>query len=197
MIKRLFDILSASIALILLSPLLLILAIAIAASSPGGVFFRQVRVGQGGKHFHLLKFRSMRPGSEKAGQITVGERDPRITSIGHFLRRTKLDELPQLLNILMGDMSIVGPRPEVPKYVALYSADQRRVLDVRPGLTSLASIAYINENELLGRSKDPERTYVEEVMPAKLALDLQYVDRRSFLFDLKIILRTPARLTGS
>lgn len=195
--KRLFDIVLSSIMLIMLSPFLVLIAFSIAIGSRGGVLFHQTRVGMNGREFNLLKFRSMRPGSEKAGQITVGERDPRITSIGHFLRRTKLDELPQLLNILMGDMSIVGPRPEVPKYVALYSADQRRVLDVRPGLTSLASIAYINENEMLGRSNDPERTYVEEVMPAKLALDLQYVDRRSFLFDLKIILRTLARLTGS
>ena len=192
--KRLFDILSSSIALVVLSPLFLILAIAIAAGSPGGVFFGQVRVGKGGKHFHLLKFRSMRPGSEKAGQITVGERDPRITGIGHFLRRYKLDELPQLINILKGDMSVVGPRPEVPKYVALYTADQRRVLEVRPGLTSLASIEYINENELLGRSTDPDRTYVEEIMPAKLALDLHYVNERDLLLDLKIILRTAMRL---
>ncbi len=192
--KRLFDILSSLIALIVLSPFLLILAIAIAAGSPGGVFFRQVRVGKGGKPFHLLKFRSMRPGSEKAGQITVGERDPRITTIGHFLRRYKLDELPQLINILKGDMSIVGPRPEVPKYVALYTADQRRVLDVRPGLTSLASIEYINENELLGRSSDPDRTYVEEIMPAKLALDLHYVNERDLFLDLNIVLRTAMRL---
>ncbi len=192
--KRLFDILSSLIALIVLSPFFLILAIAIAAGSPGGVFFRQVRVGKGGKHFHLLKFRSMRPGSEKAGQITVGERDPRITGIGHFLRRYKLDELPQLFNILKGDMGIVGPRPEVPKYVALYTADQRRVLEVRPGLTSLASIEYINENELLGRSSDPDRTYVEEIMPAKLALDLHYVNERDLFLDLNIVLRTAMRL---
>ncbi len=128
------------------------------------------------------------------GQITVGGRDPRITGIGYLLRKTKLDELPQLWNVLIGDMSIVGPRPEVPKYVAMYTAEQRDVLRVRPGITSLASIAYINENELLGRSNDPERTYVEEVMPAKLALDLRYVRDQSVALDLHIIVRTLAKV---
>ncbi|MBP7409052.1 MAG: sugar transferase, partial [Flavobacteriales bacterium] len=134
------------------------------------------------------------PGSEVKGQITVGGRDPRITGIGYLLRKTKLDELPQLWNVLIGDMSIVGPRPEVPKYVAMYTAEQRDVLRVRPGITSLASIAYINENELLGRSNDPERTYVEEVMPAKLALDLRYVRDQSVALDLHIIVRTLAKV---
>ena len=138
----------------------------------------------------------MRPGSEAQGQITVGGRDPRITGVGHFLRKSKFDELPQLLNVLLGDMSIVGPRPEVPKYVAIYTLDQRRVLSVRPGITSLASIAYINENEVLGRSADPERTYIEEVMPAKLTLDLEYVDKAGVMFDLRVIARTIARLAS-
>ncbi len=191
--KRLFDIVTSGLALLVLLPLL-VLALAVALGSPGGVFFRQTRVGRGGQPFQLLKFRSMRPGSEAKGQITVGERDPRITGVGHFLRRTKLDELPQLINILKGDMSVVGPRPEVPRYVALYTAEQREVLRVRPGLTSLASIAYINENEVLGRSADPERTYVEEVMPAKLALDLRYVREQSLVLDLRIIAGTFARL---
>jgi lipopolysaccharide/colanic/teichoic acid biosynthesis glycosyltransferase len=190
MIKRIFDIVVSFSALVILSPILIVLAIAVAIGSPGGALFRQVRVGKGGKNFQLLKFRSMRPGSELKGQITVGDRDPRITNAGHFLRRTKLDELPQLINILKGDMSFVGPRPEVPKYVAMYSAQQRRVLEVRPGLTSLASIEYINENEILGRSSDPENTYVKEVMPAKLALDLKYVQERSYFLDMKIICRT-------
>ncbi len=194
MIKRLFDILVSIIALLLLSPLFLILSMAVAAGSPGGIFFRQTRVGQSGRHFHLLKFRSMRPGSEAKGQITVGDRDPRITGVGHFLRKSKLDELPQLINVLQGDMSIVGPRPEVPKYVAMYNVEQRQVLEVRPGLTSLASIAFINENAILGGSSDPERTYIEQVMPAKLALDLNYVHARSMILDLKIILRTLGRL---
>jgi lipopolysaccharide/colanic/teichoic acid biosynthesis glycosyltransferase len=194
--KRLFDIASSLLALGLLSPLLLVMAATVAITSPGGAFFRQVRVGRNGRPFELLKFRSMRPGSEARGQITVGERDPRITGIGHFLRRTKMDELPQLINILKGDMSVVGPRPEVPKYVALYTPEQRAVLSVRPGLSSLASIAYINENEVLGRSADPERTYVEEVMPAKLALDLKYVREQSLWLDLSIIARTALRLFG-
>ncbi len=194
--KRLFDIASSLLALGLLSPLLLVMAATVAITSPGGAFFRQVRVGRNGRPFELLKFRSMRPGSEARGQITVGERDPRITGIGHFLRRTKMDELPQLINILKGDMSVVGPRPEVPKYVALYTPEQRTVLSVRPGLSSLASIAYINENEVLGRSADPERTYVEEVMPAKLALDLKYVREQSLWLDLSIIARTALRLFG-
>jgi lipopolysaccharide/colanic/teichoic acid biosynthesis glycosyltransferase len=194
MIKRLFDIVVSFSALLVLLPVLLVLAIAVAAGSPGGAFFRQTRVGVKGREFQLLKFRSMRPGSEAKGQITVGERDPRITGVGHFLRRTKMDELPQLLNVLKGDMSLVGPRPEVPKYVALYTPEQRRVLDVRPGITSLASILYINENAILGRSSNPERTYVEEVMPAKLALDLQYVRERNLLLDLRILFRTLGRM---
>jgi lipopolysaccharide/colanic/teichoic acid biosynthesis glycosyltransferase len=194
MMKRTFDLLAAGTALLLLAPLLLFIAVAVALGSPGGAFFRQMRVGRGGKHFQLLKFRSMRPGSEAGGQITVGSRDPRITGVGHVLRRTKLDELPQLINILIGDMSVVGPRPEVPRYVALYTEEQRAVLSVRPGLTSMASIAYINENEILGRSADPERTYVDEVMPAKLALDLRYVRERSLGLDLHIIVATLLRI---
>ena len=192
--KRLFDIVASGLALLVLLPLMVVLALTVALGSPGGAFFRQTRVGRNGEPFQLLKFRSMRPGSEAKGQITVGERDPRITGVGHFLRRTKLDELPQLLNILKGDMSVVGPRPEVPRYVALYTAEQREVLRVRPGLTSLASIAYINENEVLGRSADPERTYVEEVMPAKLALDLRYVREQNLALDLRIIAGTLKRM---
>jgi len=190
MTKRTFDIVVSATALLLLLPLLVLLALAVALSSPGGAFFRQVRVGRGGKEFRLLKFRTMRPGSEAKGQITVGGRDPRITGIGYFLRRSKLDELPQLINVLVGDMSIVGPRPEVPKYVALYSPEQREVLNVRPGITSAASIAYIDENEILGRSADPHRAYIEEVMPAKLALDLAYVRHMSIGRDISIIWRT-------
>lgn len=197
MIKRIFDILVSATALLLLLPLLLVLAVAVALGSQGGAFFRQTRVGKDGRTFQLLKFRSMRPGSEAQGQITVGGRDPRITGIGQFLRKTKLDELPQLWNVLIGDMSIVGPRPEVPKYVALYTPEQRRVLSVRPGITGMASIAYINENEVLGRSADPERTYIEEVMPAKLELDLQYVNKPGVLTDLRIIGRTIGKLIGS
>ena len=194
MMKRLFDIVASLATLLVLSPILLIIAIVVALGSPGGAFFRQVRVGRDGREFLLLKFRSMRQGSEALGQITVGQRDPRITGVGHFLRSSKLDELPQLINILRGDMSLVGPRPEVPRYVALYTPEQRQVLSVRPGLTSLASIAYINENEVLGNSADPERTYREVVMPAKLALDMRYVRERSLLLDLRIIGSTAGRL---
>ena len=188
--KRTLDIVVSATALLLLLPLLLILGAAVAVSSPGGAFFRQVRVGKGGKEFRLLKFRTMRPGSEAQGQITVGGKDPRITGIGYFLRRSKMDELPQLINVLLGDMSIVGPRPEVPKYVALYTKEQREVLSFRPGITSAASIAYMDENEILGRSPDPQRAYIEAVMPAKLALDLDYVKNRGFFLDVSIILRT-------
>jgi lipopolysaccharide/colanic/teichoic acid biosynthesis glycosyltransferase len=138
----------------------------------------------------------MRPGSDALGKITVGARDPRITSIGHFLRKTKMDELPQLFNVFVGDMSVVGPRPEVAEYVALYTPEQQEVLRVRPGITSLASIAYINENELLGNSSDPQRTYVDEVMPAKLKLDLAYIHDRSAFKDLRIIGRTFGKLIG-
>lgn len=190
MVKRAFDIVVSAIALLVLSPVLVILGLTVALTSPGGAFFRQVRVGRAGKEFHLFKFRTMRPGSEALGQITVGGRDPRITGIGYFLRKSKMDELPQLINVLLGDMSLVGPRPEVPRYVALYSAEQRMVLNVRPGITSAASIAYMDESDILARSTDPHRAYIEEVMPAKLALDLDYVKNRSFVLDVSIILRT-------
>ena len=194
MMKRLLDIVGSSLALLLLFPLFIVFALLVAITSPGGAFFGQVRVGRGGREFRLWKFRSMRPDSEGKGQITVGGRDPRITGIGYVLRKTKVDELPQLWNVFIGDMSIVGPRPEVPKYVAMYTAEQRQVLNVRPGITSMASIAYIDENEVLGRSSDPERTYVEEVMPAKLALDMKYVQKASLLLDARIILRTMVRV---
>lgn len=194
MIKRAFDTVASASALILLFPVLFICGVLVAVTSSGGAFFDQKRVGRNGREFILLKFRTMRVGSEAKGQITVGGKDPRITGIGYFLRRTKLDELPQLWNILIGDMSVVGPRPEVPKYVAMYTPEQCKVLTVRPGLSSLASIAYINENDILGRSSDPERTYIEEVMPAKLKLDLQYVEQQSFGMDLRIIAGTIGKL---
>lgn len=194
--KRSFDIVFAVVFLVLLSPLLLLFALAVALTSPGGAFFRQVRVGRHGREFRLLKFRSMRPGSEAQGQLTIGGRDPRITGVGYLLRKTKLDELPQLWNVLVGDMSVVGPRPEVPKYVALYNEEQRAVLSVRPGITGMASIDYIDENELLAKAADPERAYIEEVMPAKLALDLRYVREQSFALDLRIIMATVGRVFG-
>ncbi|MBS1583659.1 MAG: sugar transferase [Bacteroidetes bacterium] len=194
--KRAFDIVFALTLLVLLSPLLLVFASAVALTSPGGAFFRQQRVGRGGRPFRLLKFRTMRPGSEAQGQLTIGGRDPRITRVGYVLRKTKLDELPQLWNVLAGDMSVVGPRPEVPKYVALYTAEQRAVLSVRPGITGMASLDYIDENELLARAADPEKAYIEKVMPAKLALDLRYVRERSLALDLRIIAVTVRKVFG-
>ncbi len=192
--KRAFDIACAFTFLVLLSPLLLIAAGCVASTSSGGAFFRQTRVGKAGRDFRLLKFRTMRTGSEAKGQLTIGGRDPRVTRVGYFLRASKLDELPQLWNVLVGDMSLVGPRPEVPKYVALYTPEQRAVLSVRPGITGMASIDYINENELLAASADPEGTYIHEVMPAKLALDLRYVREQTFMLDLRIIAATVRRV---
>ena len=194
--KRAFDLIVATLAVLVLLPLLLLLVVAVALTSPGGAFFAQTRVGKGGTEFRLLKFRSMRPGSEAKGQLTVGGRDPRITAVGHFLRKTKLDELPQLFNILKGEMSLVGPRPEVPNYVALYSAEQRQVLQVRPGLTDYASLEYFEENALLGASENPEETYIQEVMPAKLALNTKYIEDMGLGTDLKILLRTAVRIVG-
>lgn len=189
MAKRIFDLLAAGLGLLLLSPLLLATALAIRLDSPGPVFFRQERVGRGGRSFRIHKFRTMRHGAGGA-LITVGE-DARITRVGAFLRRTKLDELPQLIDVLRGTMSLVGPRPEVPRYVALYpSALREKVLSVRPGLTDLASIEYRDENALLARAADPEREYVETVLPAKLQLAADYVDRRTLALDLRIIVRT-------
>ena len=188
-LKRLFDVAASAAGLLLLAPLLLAIAVWIRLDSPGPVFFRQERVGLRGQPFRIFKFRSMR--ADNAGpQITVGA-DARITRSGRFIRAYKLDELPQLLNVLLGDMSIVGPRPEVPRYVALYPADVRdEVLSVRPGMTDWASVQYRSESALLAQSPAPERTYVETVLPAKLALCQQYVRERSLLLDLKIIAMT-------
>lgn len=197
MSKRLFDVVFAALALLLLSPLLLALALWVRLDSPGPVFFRQQRVGLGGRLFGIYKFRTMHTGAEAAGpQITVG-RDARITRAGAWLRRSKLDELPQFINVLRGDMSVVGPRPEVPRYVAHYPAELRAVvLSVRPGITDLASIAFRNESDLLAHSPDPERTYVEQVLPTKLRYARQYVHTRSLWLDLRIIARTVLALLG-
>ncbi len=197
MAKRLFDITLSLLALVLLCPLLLAVALWVRLDSRGPVLFRQQRVGRGGQPFAILKFRTMQVNAEAAGlQITVGQ-DPRITSAGSWLRRSKLDELPQLLNVLRGEMSMVGPRPEVPRYVALYPADQRAtVLSVRPGITDLASLAFRDESTLLARSADPERTYVEEILPIKLCHACDYVARRSLWLDLRILARTALVLLG-
>ncbi len=189
MAKRIFDVLAAGSALIVFSPLFLLLALSVGLSSKGGVFYRQTRIGRHGKPFQLLKFRSMYARSDRKGLLTVGA-DKRITPVGRFLRRYKLDELPQLWNILRGDMSIVGPRPEVPRYVQHYSPEQRKVLSVRPGLTDYASLYYIDEAAVLAQSDDPEKTYLEEILPHKLELGLQYVEQQNFLEDLKIIFQT-------
>ena len=181
---------ASGLGLIVLSPLFAFIAIWIKCDSRGPVFYRQTRVGRGNRDFRLFKFRSMRPGSDRGRLITVGGRDPRITRSGYYIRKYKLDEFPQLINVFIGDMSLVGPRPEVRKYVAMYSPDQMRVLSVRPGITSLASIRYRNENDILAASSDPDRCYVEKVMPDKLAIDLQYVDQASLLTDIKLIFST-------
>lgn len=188
--KRVLDFLCSLVVLVLLLPVWLVVALLIVLESRGGVFYVQKRVGKDNRDFNLYKFRTMRPDSDSKGLLTVGARDSRITRVGYFLRKYKIDEFPQLLNILKGDMSIVGPRPEVRKYVDLYTPEQMRVLSVRPGLTDYASIRYVNENEVLAASDDPERTYIEEVMPAKLALNLQYIDNQSLKEDLKLIFKT-------
>jgi lipopolysaccharide/colanic/teichoic acid biosynthesis glycosyltransferase len=192
--KDLLDRISALVGLLLLSPVLLGMAIWIKLDSRGPVFYRQRRVGRGGEVFGLYKFRTMRPASDQAGLLTVGGRDPRVTRAGYWLRKYKLDELPQLWNVVMGDMSIVGPRPEVEKYVALYNEAQRRVLAVKPGLTDLASLEYFDESDLLAQSPDPERTYIDEIMPAKLTLNQKYIEQQSFGMDLSMIFRTLGKI---
>lgn len=187
--KRIFDLLASALGLIILSPIFALIALLIRLTSPGPVFYRARRVGQGGREFTLYKFRSMVADADRRGPGITTAGDPRVTSIGRVLRRTKLDELPQLWNVLRGDMSLVGPRPEDPRYVALYTPEQRRVLDVRPGITSLASIEYRNEEAVL-HGPDWEQHYIHEVMPAKLAIDLRYVQRATLFTDLLIILRT-------
>ena len=188
--KRIFDVTASGLGLLLLSPLFLIVAIWIRLDSPGPVFYRQTRVGRYNKDFRLLKFRSMRVGSDKKGLITIGGRDPRVTRSGYYIRKYKLDELPQLINVFKGDMSLVGPRPEVRKYVDLYTPEQLHVLDVRPGITDMASIRYRNENELLEQAADPEQFYRDTVMQDKLRINLEYISDHSFFKDIKIILMT-------
>ena len=188
--KRLFDIVASFFGLLFLSPLFLILAIWIKLDSKGPVFYRQIRVGKGNKDFNLYKFRSMRVGADKSGLITIGGHDPRVTRSGLVIRKYKLDEFPQLINVLLGDMSLVGPRPEVRKYVDMYTAEQMHVLDVRPGITDLASIRYRNENELLESVSDPDKYYTDVIMQDKLRINLEYVEKQSFLYDIKLIFST-------
>jgi len=188
--KRLFDILFSATLILVLLPLGIVVSIWIFLDDFGSPFFVQQRVGLNGKNFGLLKFRSMRKNAESKGQLTVGMKDNRITRSGYFIRKYKIDELPQLVNVFLGEMSVVGPRPEVPKYVLLYNEEQQNVLSIKPGITDFASIEYVRENELLSQSPNPEKAYIEEIMPAKLALNLKYVREQSFLTDMKIILQT-------
>jgi|SRR5690554_1744230 len=196
MLRALFDKIAALIGLLILSPLFLIIALAIVVDSRGGVFFIQTRVGKDFKPFGLYKFRTMRPFSESEGRLTVGNNDPRITRVGIHLRKYKLDELPQLINVVNGTMNLVGPRPEVPEYVEYYTEEQRKVLSVKPGITDYASLLYFNENEILAKSNNPKETYLNEVMPAKLKLNLEYMANKSFGEDLKIIFKTIGKIFG-
>lgn len=188
--KRLFDILSSSLGLLILSPVFLVLAIWIKLDSNGPVFYRQARVGRYNKDFRIYKFRSMRVGSDKGSLVTIGGHDPRITRAGYFIRKYKLDELPQLINVLVGDMSIVGPRPEVRHYVDYWTNEQMHVLDVRPGITDPASIKFRNENELMDKADDPEQYYIEVIMQEKIKLYLEYVRDHSFWKDITLIFKT-------
>ena len=188
--KRLFDVVASGVGLLLLSPLFLLVAIWIKLDSPGPVFYRQVRVGRYNRDFRIFKFRSMRVGADKGSLVTIGGRDPRVTRSGYFIRKFKIDELPQLINVFIGDMSLVGPRPEVRHYVDYWTKEQLRVLDVRPGITDPASIKFRNENELLEKAEDPEKYYIEVIMQEKLRLYLEYVEKHNFWFDIKLIFQT-------
>jgi len=188
--KRIFDVIASGLGLVVLSPLFLILAVWIKLDSKGPVFYRQVRVGLHNKDFRIFKFRSMRVGADKGSLVTIGGRDPRITRSGYFIRKFKFDELPQLINVFVGDMSLVGPRPEVRHYVDYWTDEQMHVLDVRPGITDPASIKFRNENELMEQAEDPEKYYIEVIMQEKLKLYLEYVQNHSFLGDIGLIFKT-------
>ena len=190
MLIRLLDIVLSLLGLIFLLPIFLILAVWIKFDSQGSIFFRQIRVGKDGRDFRIYKFRTMIVNAEKMGIITIGERDPRITNSGYFLRKYKLDELPQLINVFKGEMSFVGPRPEVRKYVEMYNQEQIKILTVKPGITDYASIEYINEDEILGKSLDPERTYIEEIMPQKIKYNMKYINNKTMIEYFKIIFLT-------
>ncbi len=187
--KRILDIFFSSIGLVIISPLFIVISILITLDSKGGIFYKQKRIGKKGKEFYLLKFRSMNRGSDKKGLLTVGA-DNRITKIGKFIRKYKIDELPQLINVLKGDMSLVGPRPEVKKYVDLYSEEQKKVLSVRPGITDFASIEYFDENELLAKSDKPEETYIEQIMPEKINMNMKFIDNPSIKNYFVVIFKT-------
>jgi lipopolysaccharide/colanic/teichoic acid biosynthesis glycosyltransferase len=187
---RFLDILFSLLGLIILLPVFLIVAVLIKCSSKGPVFFLQKRVGKGNRDFSLIKFRTMYQDADRKGLLTVGQRDPRITPVGYFLRKYKIDELPQLINVLKGDMSLVGPRPEVRKYVDLYNDEQRQILNFRPGITDLASIKYVNENEILSQAEDPEAYYIQHIMPDKIRLNLEYLRQPTLKKYFSIIFKT-------
>ena len=188
--KRIIDVIASGLGLIVLSPLFLILAIWIKLDSKGPVFYRQVRVGFKNKDFRIFKFRSMRVGADKGSLVTIGGHDPRVTRSGYFIRKFKFDELPQLINVFLGDMSLVGPRPEVRHYVDYWTPEQMHVLDVRPGITDPASIKFRNENELMEKADDPEKYYIEVIMQEKIKLYLDYVEKHNFWYDLGLIFKT-------
>lgn len=188
--KRLFDVLASGCGLLFLSPFLLCIAIWIKLDSKGPVFFRQVRVGRYNKDFRIFKFRSMRVGSDIGSLVTIGHRDPRVTRSGYYIRKYKIDELPQLINVFIGDMSLVGPRPEVRHYVNYWTPEQLQVLDVRPGITDPASIKFRNENEILEKAEDPEQFYINFIMQEKIQLYLEYINKASFWYDIQLIFRT-------
>ena len=190
MVKRIFDITLSLILLSIFFPFGLLISVWILIESSGGVFYKQIRIGHKGIPFKMFKFRSMRQNSDKLGQLTVGMRDPRITRSGYFIRKYKLDEFPQFINVLKGDMSIVGPRPEVQEFVDLYTDEQRKILNVKPGITDYASLEYFKENELLGLSDDPRKTYIDEIMPAKIELNMKYIQHPGLLNDIQIMWRT-------
>ncbi len=194
--KRIFDVFISVTVLIFFFPFGIILSLLISLSSKGGVFYLQRRIGKNKKPFFLIKFRSMRLDSDKKGKLTIGMKDNRITKIGLFIRKFKLDEFPQFINVIKGDMSIVGPRPEVAEYVKLYTKEQQRIFKVKPGITDYASLEYFKENEILANSKNPEKTYTEEIMPKKIALNYKYLDNPTLLNDLKIILKTFVKIVS-
>lgn len=187
---RFFDVIFSLVGIVILLPFFFIIYLLIAIESKGGGFYRQIRVGKNGRDFNLLKFRSMRVGSDKKGLITVGEKDSRMTKMGVFIRRYKIDELPQLFNVLKGDMSIVGPRPELRHFVELYTIEQLKVLSIRPGITDYASIEYVDENKILGSAANPEKVYVEQIMPHKIQLNMKYIQNQNLKEYFKVIFLT-------
>lgn len=196
MIKRWFDVAVGFFGLLFLAPLLTAVAVLVKLDSKGPIFFKQERMGKGFRPFTIYKFRTMVENASQRGELTTSDKDPRITGMGRFLRRTKIDELPQLINVLKGEMSIVGPRPEVRRYVELFRQDYEEILKVRPGITDLASLKYQDEAALLGCSRDPEAEYQTKILPDKIALAKEYLRRSSLLFDLSLVLKTLPKLCG-